>query len=67
MSCSCHINPPCNYCMEYRKLLWHAESDCYWEVCSEVEYLNDLSDGYTEDVTDYEHHEEKFKARDDHD
>lgn len=53
--------------MEYRKLLWHAESDCYWEVCSEVEYLNDLSDGYTEDVTDYEHHEEKFKARDDHD
>lgn len=52
---------------EYRKLLWHAESDCYWEVFNEQEYLSNLSDGYTEDVTGLEHHENKFKERRNHD
>lgn len=45
----------------YRKLLYHPESDCYWEVFSEKEYLEDLQEGYTEDVTGVERHEKEFE------
>lgn len=38
--CSCHINPPCNYCIHPGNPLNLAESDDCWEEIEEVSNEN---------------------------
>lgn len=43
-----------------RWLLWHAESDCLWEVRGKLS--NELDDGQVADVTGIPEHEQRFMS-----
>jgi len=45
-----------------RKLIYHPESDCYFEIFDEKEYQESMSDGFCVDVTGEKDHEERFKV-----
>lgn len=51
--------------MSFRKLLYHPESDCLFEVKDQQEYENSFGDGHVSDVTDIEEFEELFKKEQD--
>jgi len=44
-----------------RWLLYHAESDCLFEVFDKDEMQECLADGYTDDVTGIEELEDRFR------
>ena len=44
----------------FRKLLWHAESECLWETFSESEFEAAMQQDCS-DVTDIPEYEELFK------